>query len=484
MNRLAKLGLAGLFAFGLAQAKVNFPFPQMSDYGGNATLLSDKAKASEELKSQFAYWLKTMYNESGDVAGVRSDPGSDQYFSEGVGYGMLLMVYFSDNTTSYQPQFDKIWNFYKKMMNENGLMVWKVGNLSQKYDQGAALDGDIDAAAALVMAYYQFGDEKYKEDAKKLIQSMKKSEFESNGLHLPGDKWGDAGYNRKNPGYFDPAYMPIFALVDADNADFWNTTAYDANMKLYEASSAEVTTGLIDDWTDKNGKSEDDYYSYDASRAPWRNAKAVCWHGDKRALALDKKMAEFVSTVSASRMAGPVIRSSGSLGNDHNSTFVTSLMTSLISDAKYQSKLDEYWKEAVALGDENYFNQSLKLLNGLLVSGNMPNLAAATPAGPTSSSSTPSSSNSVESSSSNGTIALPTLAVNAPKMTLDGRTLRFNANGNVRVDLISMTGSVLKSFDKDAKGSVAITLDGVPNGLYVVRVKNAGVTNLKKIKLN
>ena len=484
MNRLAKLGLAGLFAFGLAQAKVNFPFPQMSDYGGNATLLSDKAKASEELKSQFAYWLKTMYNEDGDVAGVRSDPGSNEYFSEGVGYGMLLMVYFSDNTTSYQSQFDKIWNFYKKMMNENGLMVWKVGNLSQAYDKGAALDGDIDAAAALVMAYYQFGDEKYKEDAKKLIQSMKKSEFESSGLHLPGDKWGDAGYNRKNPGYFDPAYMPLFALIDTENADFWSNSAYDANMKLYETSSAEVSTGLIDDWTDKNGKSEDDYYSYDASRAPWRNAKAVCWHGDKRALAIDKKMAEYVSTVSASRMAGPVRRASGDLGNDHNSTFVTSLMTSLISDAKYQSKLDEYWKEAVSLGDENYFNQSLKLLNGLLVSGNMPNLAAATPAGPTSSSSTPASSSSVESSSSNGTIALPTLAVNAPKVTLSGRTLELSANGNVRVDLISMTGAVLKSFDKSAKGSVAISLNGVPSGLYVVRVKNAGITSLKKIKLD
>ena len=482
MNCLAKLGLAGLFAFGIAQAKVNFPFPQMSDYGGNATLLSDKAKASEELKSQFAYWLKTMYNESGDVAGVRSDPGSDQYFSEGVGYGMLLMVYFSDNTTSYQSQFDKIWNFYKKMMNENGLMVWKVGNLSQKYDQGAALDGDIDAAAALVMAYYQFGDEKYKEDAKKLIQSMKKSEFESNGLHLPGDKWGDAGYNRKNPGYFDPAYMPLFALIDTENADFWNTTAYDANMKLYETSSAEVSTGLIDDWTDKNGKSEDDYYSYDASRAPWRNAKAVCWHGDQRALALDKKMAEYVSTVSASRMAGPVRRASGDLGNDHNSTFVTSLMTSLISDAKYQSKLDEYWKEAVALGDENYFNQSLKLLNGLLVSGNMPNLAAA-PSTPTSSSSTPASSSSVESSSS-GPTSLNVVAASAPKMTLSGRTLEFSAKGDVRVDVISMTGSVVTSFNKNATGSVSVSLNAIPSGLYVVRVKNAGVSNLKKIKLD
>ena len=499
MNRLVKMGLAGMLAFGLAQAKVNFPFPQMSDYGGNATLLSDKAKASEDLKKQFSYWMKTMYNEQGDVAGVRSDPGSNEYFSEGVGYGMLLMVYFSDNTTSYQPQFDKIWNLYKTMMNENGLMVWKVGNLSTKYDQGAALDGDIDAAAALVMAYYQFGDEKYKEDAKKLIQAMKKSEFESNGLHLPGDKWGDAGFNRKNPGYFDPAYMPVFALIDTENAEFWSKTAYEANMSLYEKSASDASTGLIDDWTDKNGNSEDDYYSYDASRAPWRNAKAVCWNGDQRALALDKKMAEFVSKVDASRMAGPVRRKSGDLGSDHNSTFVTSLMTALISDAKYQSKLDEYWKEAVALGDENYFNQSLKLLNGLLVSGNMPNLAAAqsTPASSasnpaSSSAANPASSGAVAGSSSSAgkqpvsssTNALGDFVVRAPQMTLTGRTLQLRAHGPVHIDLISVTGSVLKSFDKNATGSVVVRFSGVPSGLYVVRVKNAGITNLQKIKLD
>ena len=111
----------------------------------------------------------------------------------------------------------------------------------------------------------------------------------------------------------------------------------------------------------------------------------------------------------------------------------------MISDAKYQAKLDEYWKEAVALGDENYFNQSLKLLNGLLVSGNMPNLAAATPSQPTSSSSTPASSSSGE-----GTTVLPTLAAKAPVMTLAGRTLQLDVNGDVRVDLISMTGSVVE----------------------------------------
>ncbi|MCF0223856.1 MAG: T9SS type A sorting domain-containing protein [Fibrobacter sp.] len=462
MNRLTRITLAGLMCFGLSEATVNFPFPQKTNYGGNATILSDQEKASTELKSGFEYWLKTMYNESGDVAGIRSDPGSNEYFSEGIGYGMLLMVYFSDNTTSYQSQFDKLWNCYKKFSNENGLMGWKIGNLSQAYDQGAALDGDIDAAAALIMAAHQFGDDKYLADAKNLIQSMKKSEFESSGLHLPGDKWGDAGFNRKNPGYFDPAYMPLFAEVDTENADFWKTQAYDANMKLYETSSNEVKTGLIDDWTDKNGKSEDDIYSYDASRAPWRNAKAVCWHADARALAIDKKIAEWVSTVNPSSMSGPVNRSSGSLGSDHNSTFVTSLMTSLISDPQYQSKLDAYWDEAVKLGDENYFNQSLKLLNGLLVSGNMPNLAAS-----------PSAPDAVERN----------VAGVAP-VKLTGRDLQVSLSGKSRVDLVSVSGSVVKTlWNGNADSTLNFSLANLPAGVYVLKVQGLGKTQMNKIYL-
>lgn len=489
MNCLAKMGLAGLFAFGLSQATVNFPFPQNSDCDGNATLLSDKAKAAEDLKKQFAYWMKDMYNEQGDVAGVRSNPGSNEYFSEGVGYGMLLMVYFSDNTTSYQSQFDKIWNFYKKMENEHGLMVWKVTELANKQDKGAALDGDIDAAAALVMAYYQFGDEKYLTEAKTLIQSMKKYEFEENGLHLPGDTWGDAGYNRKNPGYFDPAYMPLFAAVDKDNADFWSSKAYDANMKLYEASSNEVTTGLIDDWTDKSGKSEDDQYSYDASRAPWRNAKAVCWHGDKRALAIDQKIGKWVSTKSASQMSGPIGRSGGNLGSDHNSTFITSVMTSLISDPSYQSKLDEYWAEAVKLGDENYFNQSLKLLNGLLVSGNMPNLAAAKPSGPSSSSVPGSSSSTVQpgfSSSSQDITGLEAGPVFAsmPGVSLQGRTLRLSASGEVRVELFSVTGVRMGTlWNGETAGNMELSMQNVPSGLYVVKVVASGKVSFHKVNV-
>lgn len=466
MKISTKIAFSSLLAFGLATATVNFPFPQNSDYGGTATLLSDKATAASQLKQGFEWWKTAFYNESGDIAGVRSNEGSNEYFSEGVGYGMLLMVYFSDNTTSYQSQFDKLWNFYKKFENKNGLMIWKIGNMSESWDagNGAALDGDIDAAAALIMAAYQFGDTKYLDEARTLIKAMKNAEFESNGLHMPGDAWGDAAYNRKNPGYFDPAYMPLFAAVDTDNSTFWSNTAYDANMKLYEASSNEVSTGLIDDWTDKNGKSEDDWYSYDASRAPWRNAKAVCWHGDQRALALDKKMAAWVANIPASSMSGAVIRSSGQLGGDHNSTFVTSLMTALISDPSYQSKLDEYWAEAVNLGNENYFNQSLKLLNGLLVSGNMPNLTAGslTPIGP-------------------GPAALPRPVASTSSFHFANNTVSVNLKGQSKVELLDLQGRTVRTlWNGNVSGSVSLSVSTQP-GIYLVRIQGQGVTETHKV---
>jgi hypothetical protein len=297
--------------------------------------------------------------------------------------------------------------------------------------------------------------------------------------------------------------MPLFAAIDTENAEFWSTTAYDANMKLYETSSAEVSTGLVDDWTDKNGKSEDDVYNYDAPRAPWRNAKAVCWHGDQRALAIDKKMAEFVSNIPASNMKGPIKRSSGSLGNDHNSTFVTSLMTALISDAKYQSKLDEYWKEAVALGDENYFNQSLKLLNGLLVSGNMHNFmdppvtqssssvaesssSAENPPQSSSSVVPPQSSSSVVSpeQSSSSTIALHVGRVATPTVSLHGRTLEIAGSEIARIDLFSVSGATIGTlWEGKTGGSVKVSLEGIPSGLYVVKVKVLGETIVRKINV-
>lgn len=464
MKTLAKIAVMVALTAGLSSAAVNFPFPQNSNYGGNGVVLSNQASAASQLKQMFQWYMSTLYNENGSYSCIRANPGDDQCFSEGVGYGMLMLVYFSDNERSYQAEFDKMWAFYKASEDANGLMNWKVGKAdpTQIWGTGAALDGDLDAAAALIMAAYQFGDQNYLSEAKTLIHSIKAYEFESNGLHLCGDQWGEGGYTKKNPGYYDPAYARLFALADPDNADFWLNVSYDANMKLYETNSAETSTGLINDWTDQYGNSfpGDNDYNYDATRSPWRNAKAIYWFGDTRSLAINKKMGAWVSSQSASSVAGPVGRS-GSMGSDHNGTFVGTLMTSLGSDASYQSKLDEFWSEVVRINDQTYFEKSLAILSGLLVSGNMPNFAAG-----------------------DAPQALRKMTPAVAAISLSGRTLSLNYAGSVRADLLSINGQVVKPlWSGEMKGSASVSLQGIPSGLYLVRIQTASGVSVQKLKV-
>lgn len=465
-----------------AQGTVNFPYPQSTNYGGNGIVLSDQAEAATQLKSAFDFYMRDKYKESGNYAAIEKDHGGNNYVSEGTGYGMLMMVYFSDKTTSYQSQFDKLWAFYKAGSNEHGLMNWSFGGL-QPYDNkaNAATDAEMDVAAALIMASYQFGDTKYLDEARTLLKNVKQYEFEANGLHKPGDAWND----KKNPSYIAPAYYRLFAKVDTENAEFWNTTAMNANYALLETNSAEYSTGLFDNWSDASGKGLDKYYGYDAARTPWRLAQDFYWFGESKAKTMLDKLGTWVSGKAASEMKGTIERSGNQMWNDHNSTFVATLMTSLVTDASRQGKLDEYWKEAVSLGEEAYFEQSMKVLCGLLVSGNMPNLMNP-PAAPKSSSSVvESSSSAIGPESSSSILALHGGHVApVPAFSVHGRTLQVNYAGFARVDLFSVTGAAVKTLWKGhVDGTVSVGLQGIPGGIYVVRMHTQNGSTMKKVRL-
>ena len=489
---LSKMILAGLAVTSLAFATVNFPFPQSSNYGGNGVILSNQAEAATQLKAAFDYYLRDKYKENEKYAAIEKDHGSNTFVSEGIGYGMLMMVYFSDNTTSYQTQFDKLWAFYKAGVNEHGLMNWSFGGLNPSNNKAnAATDAEMDVAAALIMASYQFGDEKYLTEARTLLKNVKQYEFEENGLHKPGDAWND----KKNPSYIAPAYYRLFAKVDTENAEFWNTTAMNANYALLEANSAEYSTGLFDNWSDAKGKGLDGNYGYDAARTPWRLAQDFYWFGESKAKTMLDKLGTWVSSKAAKDIRGNINRNGSAEGwAAHNSTFVATLMTSLVTDASRQGKLDEFWSEAVSLGEEAYFEQSLKILCGLLVSGNMPNFMNP-PSAPTSSSSVPGSSSSVVPPQSSSSVVGPEVssssvqalpldrAVIAPSLSMQGRTLHVSTSGTARVDLFNLTGSVVKTlWNGHVGGSIDLGLQGIAGGVYVVRMQTQFGTIMQKVR--
>lgn len=176
------------------------------------------------------------------------------------------------------------------------------------------------------------------------------------------------------------------------------------------------------------------------------------------------KLGAWVSTYAASAMNGTIERSGSPMWNDHNSTFVATLMTSLVTDTSRQSKLDEYWNEAANLGNEAYFEQSMKILCGLLVSGNMPNLSAG--------SLTP--------------IEPPPAALSRPvasnsSFLFANNTVSVSLKGQSKVELLDLQGRMVRTlWNGIANGSVSMSVDAKP-GLYLVRIQGKGLHETHKV---
>ena len=391
---MKRLFLAGLLAVSsLSMAAVKFPYPQAQAYPYTSNIADvwncSGQTASTMLLSQFEAYLKAYYEESGNQARIKFD--EDQYtVSEGIGYGMILCVYFSSNTKSYQSQFDKLWAYYKAHSN-NGVMDWKIQGFGGTVGSGGATDAEEDVAFALVMAYHQFGNAQYLNDAKTLIAKMRTSEFASDGRHKVGNQWDPY----LNPSYVSPAAYEIFKEVD--DASFWSK-AISTNYNIL-LGNRNSSTGIPSGWanmgspyspiTGNNGYNFAGY-DYDAVRAPWRWAWSYAWYGHSQAKDLSEKLAKWVSTKTfgqlyinmktdgTANLNGEPCKSNGCKANGSS---IGSLSSVLIVSDSYHDLLNTNFSALMAQ-QPGYFHSNLRLLTGLLMSGNMVNFAKATPVTP------------------------------------------------------------------------------------------------------
>jgi len=389
---LKKITVILALAVLLAYSAVKFPYPQRKNYG-NSTINAVNSTADADLKAKFQNYIKDFYVASGDQARIKffdpDKPGDADYtVSEGIGYAMLLAVYFSDATKSYEEEFGKLWNYYKKWSNNNGLMNWKIQGFSSANQTGSASDADFDVALALVMARYQFDKTEYETAAKTLIAAIRTKDFDGNGLHLPGDSWGGTADNNRNPSYVAPAAFQIFKEVEGNSA--WDNII--TKNYSFLTSNRNTTSGLPSDWANTSGTPQQcsacgysgTKYGQDAVRAPWRWATAKAWFGGNSAHSsagtLLSTLGSWVNGKTATEIKGPIdlngtLPSSG----NSNSSYIGSLMCALMNSSSYQTKLNSFFSTMIGqtgTADASYYNQSMLLLTGLLASGNMPNLKA------------------------------------------------------------------------------------------------------------
>ena len=116
-----------------------------------------------------ADWKKQYLQECGGNMRPGVDPLSTSLVSA-QGFAMVAVACMGEKEV-----FDKLYNFYKSKCSRSacGLMNRKVNCSGVEPDgQGAATDGDVDVACALIVAHWQWPDAGYDDKAGAVIANL------------------------------------------------------------------------------------------------------------------------------------------------------------------------------------------------------------------------------------------------------------------------------------------------------------------------
>jgi endoglucanase len=231
------------------------------------------------------------------------DPQFKNTTSEGQAYALLRAVWIND-----KPNFEKIYTWSNKnLRQENNLYSWRYSNESgrEEIERSNATDADQDIALALLFAYKQWGNEKYLEDAKKIIKAI----ADDNVFSVNGEQYVGAGTWANtdtqvviNPSYLSPAHYRIFAQVDS-TVDWQRIadTSYSILRDCTRASLDKESGVLPPEWcalekkTLKVVQSQspgviNTEYGFNAFRVPLRISMDYAWFKSPEALQYAKEL--------------------------------------------------------------------------------------------------------------------------------------------------------------------------------------------------
>lgn len=385
---MSLVALCQVYPFPMNEANYTYP------YGYTATT-PDNAK----IQSKFNSWDRKMYRESTDGQYGRIRFDTETYtVSEGIGYGMLIYVYMSSETNNLcQEKFDKLYAYYKKWSNGNGLMNWKIEEFSKINSYNAATDGDLDVALALCLAAKQWGYSSnfvYAEEAETILNAIYKKEV---GTHIvnnkellvfnPGDSWNSIA----NPCYFTLASIGVFIqaqeLFNFSTKHDWQRV-YDDCHTFLEISQHN---GLWPNWSSWDGtplvrgsydpSSQD--FGWDACRTPWRVAWDYIWYGSESSKNMIAKTTEMMSAKGLfenmflsgyySNLTGETYEDLVYEQDGGNCAYLGSFACALMCNEQHRETLDEYYGKLKSKSESPYYAPTLQMLYLLVTSGNAAN---------------------------------------------------------------------------------------------------------------
>jgi endo-1,4-beta-D-glucanase Y len=373
--------------YSLVTAGTNYPFPLDRNYANGIRITSYNPST-----------LQTLYNTWKSRYVVTANPGQrvispepingvgNRTVSEGQAYGMLLAVYFADQTL-----FNNLWAFKdaRSQGKTTGLMPWVIENNGTTIvDPNSASDADFDIAFALLMAHYQWGSGgtyNYQNLAATEIQRCRSYDINAGTYSVrPGDAWNDWGY----PSYYFPAFFRVFGEFEGGSYQTtWNNVVarclnnINTNRNTSSGLVGEicaVDTGARRYDNPCSGGCDGNLYKYNSCRVPWRYATDWLWYGNATNSSGNEVnlLASFWNGIAPANVRDGYRISDNSVeGSVNNACFVGPAGCSLMYSSTYSSRLNEYYTRTLSFDvNESYYNGTLQVLTLLLMTGNFHNL--------------------------------------------------------------------------------------------------------------
>jgi peptidoglycan/xylan/chitin deacetylase (PgdA/CDA1 family)/endo-1,4-beta-D-glucanase Y len=420
------------------------PFPQAGqggsalngDFAGCATCIKPnvaQATMDNDVKTFYNGWktalLKTFttgalsgkyYLAGGFQGDVYGWPGTVNPIStsEAHGYAMIITALMAGagGDPNGKTIFDSL-NYVRKALPSNSdsrLMSWVLpdnGSVTMTA-QGPATDGTADMAYALLLAYNQWNDVTYLNEAKQIIAGME-AQFITTGsgsfyprlnigdpLHTAqatGAECHSGTYNTSGttlvncsnssqgglPGLSRPSDVFNYAMrayYEAGGSSVW---AQLETGSMNALNQIDGSSGLVPDFfagttpvPSQTGSGDEDVcyncFSYNACRVPFRQAVSLAHYGVSASSTMTNAMVTWARNKYANQPANMLVDftlSGSSIQTFGDPAFTSPMIAAGISNSSHQTWLNNGWTYMKAAPKNDYYGSSLTLMSMLAVSG-------------------------------------------------------------------------------------------------------------------
>jgi endo-1,4-beta-D-glucanase Y len=383
----------------------NRPYPQHSLYSSGTIKPSGitQQQLDDSTAAFYSRW-KARY--------LRNDCGGDQYYvyddekppiicvSEGQGYGMLITAIMAGYDTAARTYFDGLFRFYRAHPSSinTTLMAWKqiTGCISDPVNGlDAATDGDLDIAFGLLLADNQWGSDgpiNYRQEALTLIGAIMQDEINPVTRATKLGDWcfpsDPVFYHGTRTSDFMMDHFRVFRQFTEDAR--WDSVI-DRCYALIAAmqSTYSPATGLLPDFIENVNTSPapatgkylesvyDGSYSYNACRTPWRITTDYLLSGEIRAKLAVQKLNSWIRSATGGDpsliRSGYRLNGAGIPGTDYSAeSFTGPFAVGAMIDTTTQAWLDDLWDFNLSYNFTTsfYYENTLKLLTMIVISGN------------------------------------------------------------------------------------------------------------------